>query len=195
MLSNIVPQLILLFRGEERFVNPDQDDNSEDEDIGGLDAKDTFVLDAATWETIGREMENSRMTVPTQPFGRPPRDINTKHDTFKAAEWSSWLLYYSTPLLQGKLPGKYMDNWKDLVKIWGFICSKDITKEQIEECRELCIQYVINYERLYFRGRWERLRLLKSNLHAILHVADALTDLGPGPGWWGFPAERFNSTL
>ena len=162
-----------MFRGEECF--------DEDEENGGLDDKDTFILDAETWETIGREMENSRITVPTQPFGRPPRDINTKHNTFKAAEWSSWLLYYSIPLLQGRLPDKYMDNCKDLVQIWGYIYSKEITKDQIEECRELCIQYVMNYERLYFRGRRDRLRLRKSNLHAVLHVADTLTDLGPGP--------------
>ena len=113
ILSNIVPQLILLFRGEEYFENPDlnnSDNEDEDADNRGLDDKDTFVLDVATWETIGREMENSRMTVPTQPFGRPPRDINTKHNTFKAAEWSSWLLYYSIPLLQGRLPEKYMNN-------------------------------------------------------------------------------------
>ena len=82
-----------------------------------MNDKDTFVVDAATWETIGREMENSAITVPTKSFCRAPRDINTKHDTFKAAELSSWLLYYSIALLQERLPDSDLNNWKDLVKI------------------------------------------------------------------------------
>lgn len=55
--------------------------------------------------------------------------------------------------------------------------------------------YVKDYERLYFRGRRDRLKILKSNLHSLLHLADSLADLGPGYVWWCFSGERFNRML
>lgn len=36
---------------------------------------------------------------------------------------------------------------------------------------------------------------MKSNIHALLHLADSLSDLGPGYVWWAFPGERFNGML
>ena len=164
-------------------------------DNQGLDDKDTFILDAAIWQTIVREIDNSHMMELTQLCNRPSRDINTMHNTFKAAEWSSWLLYHSILQLQGRLPDSYMNNCKDLVKISVFICSEHITKYQIKECQKLCIPCVINYNGLHFYSRREGLKLLMSNLHAIVHIADTLTHLGRGPEWWCFAAKRFHSTL
>ena len=59
----------------------------------------------------------------------------------------------------------------------------------------LCIQFVKDYERLYFRARETRLPLMKSNLHALCHLADMLRDCGPGYVWWCFGAERFNGMI
>ena len=140
-------------------------------------------------------MRQSRRTIPTIPFGRAPRDINLHHNLFKAAECSNWVLHYAIPLLTGRLLARYLHKWKDLVTVWAFICSREITYDEIEECRELAIQFVKDNARLYYRRMWTRLKLLKLKLHAMLHLADTLQDLGPGHGWWCLPVERYNSTL
>ena len=181
--------------------------------VQGYDGRDEFVLPANEWATIGEEMENSRSTVPGA-FGRPPRNIDRLFNSFKAAEWSSFLLLYSLPVFEGRLPGRYLDNWKDLIRIWALVCKRSITKEELATVQLLCERYdacipsflhiypnnchnsyVKDYERLYFRGRRDRLKILKSNLHSLLHLADSLADLGPGYVWWCFSGERFNGML
>ena len=84
---------------------------------GGLDDEDEFILNEPIWETIGLEMRQSRSTIPTIPFDQAPRDINPHHNLLMAAEWSNCVLYYSIPLLTGRLPARYLHNWKDLVRV------------------------------------------------------------------------------
>jgi len=75
----------------------------------GYDGRDEFVLTANEWVVIGEEMERSRSTVPGA-FGRPPRNIDRLFNSFKAAEWSSFLLLYSLPIFVNRLPQRYLDN-------------------------------------------------------------------------------------
>ena len=82
-----------------------------------------------------------------------------------------------------------------MVRIWSFICARAISKEECNELGRLCMDYVIGYERLYFRGRRSRLKLMKSNLHVITYLADMIRDAGPVVGWWYFPMERFNGMM
>ena len=85
---------------------------------------------------IGIQMRESRTTVPTEPFGRPPRDVAVYNGSFKAAEWSSFLLYYSIPLLHGRMPERYLYHWRKLLKIWEYVCRYSMTKEELVEVEE-----------------------------------------------------------
>ena len=52
-------------------------------------------------------MHSSRKQMPLE-FGRPPRNIWKHHNGFKAAEWSNWIMMYSLPFLDKKLPRTYV---------------------------------------------------------------------------------------
>lgn len=81
-------------------------------------------------------MRESRTTVPGEPFGRPPGNVATYNASFKAAQWSSFLLYYLIHLLHGRMPQCYLDHWRKLVKIWEFVCRRSLTKEELLEVEE-----------------------------------------------------------
>ena len=56
-------------------------------------------------------------------------------------------------------------------------------------------RYIYTYECLYFQGRPDRLQLMKSNLHSLVHLTDTLANCGPGYVWWAFPGERYCGML
>ena len=146
------------------------------------------------WQAIGEEMQRCRTTVPGA-FGRPPRNVHRIFNSFKPAKWSSFILLYSLPVFIGRLPTRYLENLKHLIRIWSILCQREITKVEIEQLRMLCQRYIQDFKRLYFRARRDRLKIPISNLHSILHMADALTHFGPGYGCWCFSGERFNGMI
>ena len=149
---------------EDEDEDEDEDDSGDDEDerMGagdpvGLDENDEFILSKDVWETIGQEMHDGRTTIPAV-YGRPPRNIFKYHNSFKAAEYSNWILLHSVLLLCGRLPERYLEHRKIYVRIWSYVCAREITKEEINDLEKLCKEYIIGYEQLYCRGRNSRLR-------------------------------------
>ena len=180
--------------GDDDINEDDLDEDQVDEEPTGLDDDDEFVMPMHICERIGQDMHNARTTVPAV-YGRPTRDISKYFWSFKAAEWSSWILLYSIPLLHESMPQRYVNHKKIIVRICTFICARAISKEECNELERLCMDYVIGYEGLYFRGRWSRSKLMKSNLHIITHLANMIRDAGPVVGWWCFPIERFKRMI
>ncbi|KAI5810878.1 hypothetical protein DFH27DRAFT_648291 [Peziza echinospora] len=105
------------------------------------------------------------------------------------------LLLNSIPLIEGRVVQRYLEHWKNLVRIWVYLCMKTIIKERINDLEKTCIRFVKYFEKLYYRGRRSRLKLMKSNSHSLLHLADAIRDAGPGWVWWCFGAESFNGMI
>ena len=67
--------------GDDDINEDDTDDDQEDEKPTGLDDDDEFVLPMHIWERIGRNMHNTRTTVPAV-YGWPPRDISKYFRSF-----------------------------------------------------------------------------------------------------------------
>lgn len=77
----------------------------------------TYILTNKDWKKIGQLMHSSRHHIPLE-FGRPPRDISMYSNGFKAAEWSNWIVMYSVPFLQNKLPGLYVFKYLYIMLIY-----------------------------------------------------------------------------
>ena len=122
-----------------------------------LDENDEFILSKDVWETIRQEMDDGRTTIPAVD-GRPPRNIFKYHNSFQAVAYSNWILFYSVPLLYGRLPERYLELWKIYVRICSYVCAREITKEEIHDLEKLCKEYIIGYEQLYFLRRNSDLR-------------------------------------
>ena len=121
------------------------------------------------------------------------RYISKYYNSFKAAEWSNFPLFYLIPFLYERLPEKYFNYWRKLVKVWRDVClqlsGRYWSTGRIMQDPGVCARV------LYFRRRRDRFQLRKSNTCSLVHLADSLRDLGPGYVWWVFPTVRFNGVV
>ena len=70
-----------------------------DEDDGRFD--DELAIPRPNWRLIRKDMENSLRLIPSS-YGKVLRDISRYSGSFKAEEWSNFLLHYSSVLLHGR---------------------------------------------------------------------------------------------
>ena len=89
LFENIVPSMFRHWSG--LFFKDDRD------------ADVSHVLPKYVWAEIGTIMQTNRENMPLD-FGRPPIDIQRHYAAFKAEDWANWVLLYSLPLLQSRLP-------------------------------------------------------------------------------------------
>ncbi|KAI5810952.1 hypothetical protein DFH27DRAFT_475628 [Peziza echinospora] len=137
---------------------------------------------------------NSGETIPAS-FGRRPCNIDEFGHRFKAIEWSLFLQYYSIPMLYQRLPGPYYRHWILLVKLWRLSIAYKINEDNVSEFHELAKSFVIGAQELYYQHSNKRAPIMDSNIHALLHIADGIRDMGPCWGTWAFPIERYCGTL
>ena len=112
-------------------------------------------------------MENSRKTIPTA-YGRAVRDIYNHHSSFKAEEWSGWLLYYSPILLRGRLRAELYESWL-LQSKWQLTTKLPIKKSiRSRDCLQSswpttngctiamkCIEFPLAYQRITSCSIWQ----------------------------------------
>ena len=151
-------------------------------------SKDDFVLEAPA--TIGEDMEASGGLIPVS-FGRKPRNIAHLAGSFKAAEWKTFILHLSIPLLEERLPVLYLKGWKDYVAICSIVSRSILRMNHLERLQRLVVQFYKHFEESYFRFDSERLSLMKYVFHAILHLPECVKSCGPICNVDQFKAERF----
>jgi len=90
VLLNVVAHLCQLFDGL-KLVNNDKDA--------------TYIMPRSTVTFPGRELRNSRRTVP-RAQARSLRNIDIHHKSFKAVDWMHIILCMGEVLLAGRIPGE-----------------------------------------------------------------------------------------
>lgn len=105
-------------------------------------------------------------------IGRLPRPL-TDLSHYKAAEYKTFMLYYSLPCLWGILPNDIFGHYLLLVQLAYTLLSNRITPEQLEQCNMMALQFCINLSAFYGP------RYMTSNVHLLLHITDKVRDLGP----------------
>ena len=154
------------------------------------DEEHCYVLSNRTWEEIGEEQVNCRRVISSS-LARTPRSIWTHHRSYKAKEWESWLFLFSVPLLVGRLPDYCLQHWKLLKDAFSLLYQTQISRAEAQEARKLLIDFVLQYEAIYFQQEKSRLKACTSQIHALLHIVDSVTWLGPVFCFWQFPLERY----
>jgi hypothetical protein len=147
-------------------------------------------LEKKVWEAIGTEMKVARSTIPTS-LGRAPRNIWVHSKSFKAVEWWNWVELYSLPLLYGRLPEPFFSHWMKYVELFHLIFQFDITGAEIDRIQTLAVDFLSEYERIYYRYRSDALWMNTSNHHLLLHISTYINGLGPPFVFWQFAMERF----
>ena len=70
-----------------------------------------------------------------------------------------------------------------------------IEYQQVDRIRKLLVEYVSEYEDLYYRREQGRVSACLSTFHFLLHLADNSLDCGPSWVYWQFPYERLCGML
>lgn len=92
---------------------------------------------------------------------------------WKAAEYRSWLLYYSIPILSDLLNSAYLYHYMTLVKSIFILCSDSIGESDLKHAEQLLYYFVAMLNTLYGE------RYMTLNVHSLLHLPEVVRDLGP----------------
>ncbi|KAJ3912076.1 hypothetical protein F5877DRAFT_93663 [Lentinula edodes] len=176
LFENILKLLVLWWIGAFKDL---------DEGLG------SFQLDAKIWEAIGAATSASGSTIPSAFGARPPNVADDKQAT-TADSWSFWLLYLGPILLQNKFRSSvYHHHFCDLASIVEMCLQFEIERADVHRLRVACQKWVTEYEKLYYQYDTERVSACPLTIHGLLHIPDALEEIGPVWTHWAFPMQRY----
>ncbi len=115
---------------------------------------------------------------------RTPRAISEHLKFWKANEFRAWLFYYSIPIVMEILPNPYLYHYAAFVQAISVLCKDSISRRDIEKSNELLVYVVQMFGPLYGD------QYITMNVHALLHLADCVTKLGP---LWVYSCFAFES--
>ncbi|KAF9474439.1 hypothetical protein BDN70DRAFT_815708 [Pholiota conissans] len=165
-------------------------------DFKGLgEGEESYILPKHIWQAVGAATAASGSTTPSAYGSRVP-NIATDFSLCTADMWSFWTLYLGPVLLRRRFQQpKYFKHFVRLVCLLNICLQFEITKEQIVELRTGFIQWVQDYEKIYYQYSPERLSACPLTIHALLHIADSIEACGPVWCYWAFPMERYCGKL
>ncbi|CAE6432374.1 unnamed protein product [Rhizoctonia solani] len=158
--------------------------------IGDNLGQEASLIAFEDWCEVGRETEEATKTIAAS-FIRPFPNIQAHIECYIAEHWAFWLVYIGPVVLRGRLPKTYYDHYLELVDILKCLLSINNTTARIKTLRKKVAHYVERFEELYYQYDYERLRVCKLTVHAILHVPDDVLRCGPVWVSWSFSIERY----
>ncbi|KAJ7114214.1 hypothetical protein C8R43DRAFT_903080 [Mycena crocata] len=179
IIANILPTLVALWTGTFK----DMTDSDED-----------YILDADDWTQIGEECAKAGDTIPAA-FGSRIPNVATERNKFKTENWFAFLMFLGPALLHGRLKTVYYRHFIKLVNIFTLCLKYFLPNEEIELLENGVVEWVEEYERLYYRYRPERISACTLPIHALLHIPANIRTMGPLWAYWNFPTERFCGSI
>ncbi|KAI0057071.1 hypothetical protein BV25DRAFT_1872566 [Artomyces pyxidatus] len=174
--ENTIKNLVLLWTGPFKGL---------DEGTG------SYQLPRSVWDAIGVATAASGSTIPGAYGARPP-NVATDHTATTADSWSFWTLYIGPVLLRRSFTdSKYYDHFVNLVKLLHKCLEFSFTVQDVDSLREGFVQWVLDFEDLYYQHDPERISICPVTIHALLHIADSIIACGPVWAYWAFPMERY----
>ncbi|QRV91964.1 Transposase family Tnp2 protein [Ceratobasidium sp. AG-Ba] len=155
---------------------------------------ENYLIEKTAWDAICEACATSGDTIPSA-FGCRVPNLAEKN-RFVSAEARHHFAIQIAPALLGEFKhASYYHHFVRLVRLINLCTAFEITNAQLQEVRQGFAQWVQDYERLYYQYKADRLRACTLPIHALLHVADDIENMGPVWAYWAFPMERFNGSL
>ncbi|KAG2140275.1 uncharacterized protein EDB93DRAFT_1252914 [Suillus bovinus] len=137
------------------------------------------VLTGTVWKDFGKAIT---ATTPHLPgfFDRPPRNPAEKINSgYKAWEYTL-LLYGIGPLvLHNVLPLFYWQHFCKLVGAVRIISQHNITRKELQVAARLFVEFIEEFEQLYYQRRIDRIHFVRQSIHALRHYANEVATKGP----------------
>ncbi|XP_033096046.1 uncharacterized protein LOC117100452 [Anneissia japonica] len=125
---------------------------------------------------------------PPSEITRRPRSLRMRK-FYKANEWRSFLLYYSSVILEGVLPTQYKRHWDLLVAAMHSLLQDNIKYEEIDRAEAQIQQFTRKAVVLY------GLEHMTFNVHQLEHLPGCVRRWGPLWATSGFVFEAQNGVL
>ncbi|KAJ3885357.1 hypothetical protein GG344DRAFT_91311 [Lentinula edodes] len=143
-------------------------------DCGRTNNKNTWTwatLTGETWEYHGKLVAKAHKFFPSS-FHRPPRNPAEKINSgFKATEYFLYIFG--------------LENWRHLCKgLHGArtMLQHSATGKEIREARIQLVQFVEEYEVMYYQRRVDWMHFCRPCIHTLLHLASEMIRIGPELG-------------
>lgn len=119
-------------------------------------------------------------------IGRIPNKIKSGFASFTADQYKNWIVYFSLLSLRDILSGAHLECF---ILACRYLCSRELTLDQITIADALLLQFCRRIERLYGK------EFITPNIHMHVHLHECLLDYGPSHVFWLFSFERYNGIL
>lgn len=138
-----------------------------------------YVLHGETWKTHGKRVANTTSFLPGS-FDRPPCNPAEKISSgYKAWEYLMYIFAMGPAVFHRILPDKYWEHFCKLVAAIQIMHQHEITAVQLRTAHVILIEFVQEFEYLYYQCKPEWLHFCHQSIHALLHLAHEAIQLGP----------------
>ena len=147
-------------------------------------------LDQQCWETHGKRVADCRPYLPGS-FDRPPRNPAEKISSgYKAWEFLMWMFGLGPALFFHDLDIKYWGNFCKLTRAIRLLHWRSISNSNLIEAYNLIMDFVPEFEQLYYQGRVDCLHFVHPCVHTLLHLPGEVHRLGPSIIYTQWTMER-----
>ncbi|TBU41207.1 hypothetical protein BD309DRAFT_868737 [Dichomitus squalens] len=140
-----------------------------------------IFLDQDLWRQHGQLVADATRYLPGS-FDRPPRDPSKKISSgYKAWEFLLYVYGLLPGLLRHILPPVYYQHFCRLVYGVRIVLQfRFRPRLDLPAAHTSFVQYIEEYEHLYYQRRRERLHFVRPSLHSLGHIVPEATRIGPG---------------
>jgi hypothetical protein len=131
------------------------------------------------WKMHGETVAATTVHIPGS-FGHPPRNPAEKINSgYKAWEFHLYLYGLGPGLLYGILPDVYWQHFCKLVRAVRIISQHTITRHDLQNANRLSIEFIKDFEHLYYQCCIERIHFVRQSIHALGHYGREVELKGP----------------
>ncbi|KAJ7266668.1 hypothetical protein C8J57DRAFT_1068624 [Mycena rebaudengoi] len=180
IVENIIPMLVDLWTGSFKGLD---------------DGLESYMLSPSVADAIGEACKKSGATIPSSFGARVPDIINERYQC-TAESWFLFTTFLAPVLLHNRFEKRcYYDHFVELVVLINKCMQFTITSAEIDEIEIGFARWVQKYERFYYQYDSHRLATCTMPIHALLHIANDIRQIGPMWCFWAFVMERFCGSL
>lgn len=136
------------------------------------------LMDNNIWQAHGKLVALATKFFPSF-FHRPPRNPAEKLSSgYKATELYLYVFGLGPGFFRQVLPKKYWRNFCKLVRGFRVIMQRSISGQQARDAHSYLIQFVEEYENIYYQRRADRIHFNRPCFHMVVHAPHEILRVG-----------------
>ncbi|KAH8930355.1 hypothetical protein BT69DRAFT_1391109 [Atractiella rhizophila] len=129
------------------------------------------TLLGACWQQHGVEILNTRCFLSSF-CDKFCHNIDIKYSGYRAKEWETYFYGLGPGLLQSHLPPTYFQHYLKIVYCIRALHQRSISQNLLNSTEKLIIEFVLEFEDIYYQNDIKRLHFCRPSLHKLLHLCE-----------------------